>query len=55
MKNPEIQRLAVVLQVAGFLPSLGILLMWHPVWAVLFVLCFTGHLIGDVLFYLANR
>jgi hypothetical protein len=55
LTNKQIQRLALWLQVGGFVPALGIVLFWHPAWAVTFVLCFMVHLVGDVLFYLANR
>jgi len=55
MTNAQIMRKAVFLQIGGFAPCLGILLAWHPAWAIVFVLCFALHLVGDVLFYLANR
>lgn len=55
MTNQQIQRVALWLQVGGFLPVLATILIWHPWWAIFLVIAFGIHLAGDVLFFLANR
>lgn len=55
MTNPEIRKLALCLQIGGFLPALAALIVWHSPLAIAFVLAFLVHLVGDVLFFLANR
>jgi hypothetical protein len=55
MTNPEIRKLALRLQLAGFIPALIILPALHSPLAISFVLAFLVHVVGDVLFFLANR